>query len=77
MMAASAPDAYGTVRGRGSRHRDPITLDEEQTLVAGGGVGDFIDTFHDCVQGGVVAYGGVGAREVVVLWYRADLCRAN
>ena len=31
-----------------------------------GGVADFVDTLHDGVEGSVVAYGGIGAVEVIV-----------
>ena len=41
-------------------------LDEEQALVRSGGVADFIDTLHDCVEGGVVSYCCVGSVQVVV-----------
>ena len=41
-------------------------LDKEEAFVGGGGVADFVDAFHDGVQGRVVSDGCVGSVEVVV-----------
>ncbi len=44
----------------------PHDFDKEEALVAGRCVADFVDTFHNGVQSGVVAYRRVGSVEVVV-----------
>ena len=36
-------------------------LDEEDAVVAGGGVAYLVDAVHNSVEGGIVADGGIGA----------------
>jgi len=56
---------YGSVEGEeagvASHH-----LDKEKALVARGGVAYLVDTLHYGVQRRVVAYGGVGAVQIIV-----------
>jgi len=48
-------------------------FDDEEAVVAGGGVADFVNRFHGDIYGGVVADGSVGAVDVVVYGaWRAD-----
>ena len=69
MMAASAPDAIGTVErketGIASHH-----LDKEKTFVGSRCIADLVDTFHNRVECSVITDSGVGAVKVIV--YRAD-----